>query len=79
MENLDTLAKSTNDHTQNGDYYNQVSEIIKHLIETYTENSGILVIGTVMNISNLNQRLHTSRGNQSYGKLFKISELTKVK
>lgn len=39
MENLDILAKNTNEHTQNGDYYNQVSEIIKHLIEIYTVNN----------------------------------------
>lgn len=78
MENLDALAKSANEHTQNGEYYNQVSEIIKNLIGIYTLNTKVVVIGTVSNISNLNQRLYTSRGNQAYGKIFKISELSKV-
>lgn len=78
MENLDALAKSANEHTQNGEYYNQVSEIIKNLIGIYTVNTSVVVIGTVTNIGNLNQRLYTSRGNQAYGKIYKISELSKV-
>lgn len=78
MENLDALAKCVNEHTQNGEYYNQVSEIIKNLIGMYSVNTKVVVIGTVTSISNLNQRLYTSRGNQAYGKIFKISELSKV-
>lgn len=75
LENLDVLAKSTTEHTQNADYFNQVSEIIRQLIRIYTENTNIFVIATVTSICNLNQRLFTSRGN---GKVFKISDLTKV-
>lgn len=78
MENLDALAKCVNEHTQNGEYYNQVSEIIKNLIGMYSVNTKVVVVGTVTSISNLNQRLYTSRGNQVYGKIFKISELSKV-
>lgn len=78
MDNLDALTKSANEHTQNGDYFNQVSEIIKNLIGIYTVNASVVVIGTVTNISNLNQRLYTSRGNQTFGKIHKISELSKV-
>lgn len=78
MENLDALAKCVNEHTQNGEYYNQVSEIIKNLVGMYTANAKVVVIGTVTSISNLNQRLYTSRGNQVYGKIYKISELSKV-
>lgn len=78
LENVDVLARNTNEHSQNGDYYNQVSEIIKHLIGIYTEHSTITVVGTVTNISQLNQRIYTSRGNHAFGKIFKIYDLTNV-
>lgn len=42
-------------------------------------NAKISVIATVTSVTNLNQRLYCSRGNQAFGKFFKISELTKVK
>lgn len=78
LENLDTLAKSVSDHSQNGEYYNQISDIIKYMISMYTENCAISVIATVTNINNLNQRLYTSRGNHIFGKMYKIPDLTKV-
>lgn len=78
LENLDALAKSVTDHSQNGDYYNQVSDIIKCLIETYTENCPISIIATVTNTKNMNQRLYTTRGNHIFGKTHKIPNLTKV-
>lgn len=78
LENLDSLAKSVTDHSQNGDYYNQVSDMIKCLIETYTENCPISIIATVTNIKNMNQRLYTTRGNHIFGKIYKIPNLTKV-
>ncbi|XP_031632309.1 peroxisome biogenesis factor 1 [Contarinia nasturtii] len=78
LDNLDSLVKSvTSDHSQNSDYYNQVSDIVKYMIATYTENCSIFVIATVTNINNLNQRLYTSRGNHLFGKMYKIPELTK--
>lgn len=44
MEDLDALAKCTNEHTQNADYYNQISEIIKHMIEIYTVHTETIEI-----------------------------------
>lgn len=79
LENLDALAKNPNEHSQNGDYYNQVSEIIKHLITTYTENTSVSIIATVANINQLNSRLYTSRGNHLFGEIYKISDMSKVR
>lgn len=78
LENLDTLAKTTNEHSQNADYYNQVSDIIKNLIGMYTSKQAISVIATVTSINNLNHRIYTSRGNHAFEKMFKISDLLKV-
>lgn len=36
------------------------------------------MIGTITNIASLNQRMYTARGNQAYGRIFRISELSKV-
>lgn len=77
LDNLDAMAKIASDHSQNSDYYNQISDTIKYMISTFTSNNAVSVIATVTNLSNLNKRIYTSRGNHIFEKIYKILDLTK--
>lgn len=79
LDNLDTLAKTVVEHSHDGDYYNRVSDVIQHLILSYTSQNGISVIATIGSKSNLNQRLYTSRGNHLFQKVYKVPDLQKVR
>lgn len=79
LDNLDTLAKTVVEHSHDGDYYNRVADVIQHLISSFTSQNGIAVIATIGNKNNLNHRLHTSRGNHLFQKVYKVPDLQKVK
>lgn len=79
LENLDSIAKAMTDHSQNAaEYYNNVSDLIRNLIDAYTKHCAISVIATVSNINHLNRRLYTSRGNHIFETIYKIPDLSKV-
>lgn len=78
LDNLDTLAHSAMEHTQDNEYYNRVADIMQHMIMDYANRNPITVIATITNKNNLNKRLYTSRGRHLFQKLYKIPELEKV-
>lgn len=79
LDNLDALSKSTYENNiQNGEYFNYVSEVIKHVISAYSDRSLVSIIATIAETNNLNERMKTYRGNPMFCKMFKISELTSV-
>lgn len=78
LDNLDTLAKKVVEHAHDGEYYNRVSDVIQHLIGTYTASNAVTIIATISSKNNLNQRLYTSRGQHLFQKLYKVPELQKV-
>lgn len=70
MENLDVLARSTNDQsTMDSEYYNRIGDTIHQLIYQYT-NYGypIAVIATSNDKHSLNSRLIASRGRHIFQK-----------
>lgn len=79
FENLDSLVKATSDQVQSGEYYGHVSDMLRHFISMYTNQFCISVIATVSDLNNLNHRLYNVRGNILFGKIYRISSLSRVK
>lgn len=78
LDNLDTLAKFVSDHSQNSEYYNQVSEAITYMISNFISENTVSVIATITSLNNLNNRIYSPRGNHIFGRVYKILDLTKV-
>lgn len=78
FENLDSLVKATSDQVQSGEYYGHVSDMIRHFISMYTNQFCISVIATVSDMNTLNHRLYNVRGNILFGKIYRISSLSRV-
>ncbi|KAG4077927.1 hypothetical protein HA402_013427 [Bradysia odoriphaga] len=75
LDNLDTLTQIAAENSQDGDYYNRVSDVIQHLILEYTQNNPITVIATVTNKNNLNKRIYCSRGRHLFQTIVPIPDL----
>ncbi|XP_055372926.1 uncharacterized protein LOC129606574 [Condylostylus longicornis] len=76
LENLDVLAHSSGDQpTQDGEYYNRISDTIQHLIVEYTATNPIAVIATVSDVQSLNKRLYSPRGRHLFHTLAKMPDL----
>lgn len=78
LDNLDALAHSSMEHTQDNEYYNRVADIMQHMLMDYANRTPITIIATITSKNSLNKRLYTSRGRHLFQKLYKISELEKV-
>lgn len=78
LDNLDMLTVTVNEQTQEGDYFNRISDVIHNLILEYTRNSSISIIATVSNIANLNKRVYTSRGRHLFQQILQLPEFEKT-
>uniref|UniRef100_A0A182Q4W1 Peroxisomal ATPase PEX1 n=1 Tax=Anopheles farauti TaxID=69004 RepID=A0A182Q4W1_9DIPT len=78
MDGLDVLTHQPGDqNTPDAEYHNKVSDVIRKQIEEFTYNNPIAVIASISNASNLNCRLHSSRGYHLFQQLVKIPNLDK--
>lgn len=76
LENLDVLAHATSDQaTQDGEYYNRIADIIHQLVVQYTSNHPIAVIATVNEVQALNKRLYYPRGRHLFQTIKKLPNL----
>lgn len=78
LDNLDILTQNVAEHTQDGDYYNRVSDVMQQLIMEYTKDNPIIVIATISNKSHLNRRIYASRGKHLFQSIIKIPSLEKI-
>ncbi|XP_035901380.1 peroxisome biogenesis factor 1 isoform X1 [Anopheles stephensi] len=79
MDGLDVLTHQPGDqNTPDAEYHNKVSDVIRKQIEEFTSNNPIAVIASISSSSNLNRRLHSSRGYHLFQQLVKIPNLDKT-
>ncbi|XP_053659092.1 peroxisomal ATPase PEX1 [Anopheles marshallii] len=79
MDGLDVLTHQPGDqNTPDAEYHNKVSDVIRKQIEEFTSNNPITVIASISSSSNLNRRLHSSRGYHLFQLLVKIPNLDKA-
>uniref|UniRef100_A0A182NDC1 Peroxisomal ATPase PEX1 n=1 Tax=Anopheles dirus TaxID=7168 RepID=A0A182NDC1_9DIPT len=79
MDGLDVLTHQPGDqNTPDAEYHNKVSDVIRRQIEEFTSNNPIAVIASISSASNLNRRLHSSRGYHLFQQLVKIPNLEKT-
>ncbi|EAA05513.4 AGAP010924-PA [Anopheles gambiae str. PEST] len=79
MDGLDVLAHQPGDqNTPDAEYHNKVSDMIRKQIEEFTGNNPIAVIASISSSSNLNRRLHSSRGYHLFQQHVKLPNLDKA-
>lgn len=79
LENLDVLAHATTDQaTQDGEYFNRIADIVHQLIVQYTSNYPIAVIATVNEVQSLNKRLYSPRGRHLFQTIKTLPTLERV-
>lgn len=75
LDNVDMLAHTVGEHSQDTDYFNRISDIIQSLILEFTPRNSISIIATVSSIANLNKRIYTSRGRHIFHNITTIPDL----
>lgn len=78
LDNLDSLAQKVVEQTQDAEYYNTVSDIIAQFIMEYSRDRAIVVIATVSNKNNLNERIYTPRGRHLFQAIHVVGNLEMV-
>uniref|UniRef100_A0A182WG08 Peroxisomal ATPase PEX1 n=1 Tax=Anopheles minimus TaxID=112268 RepID=A0A182WG08_9DIPT len=79
MDGLDVLTHQPGDqNTPDAEYHNKVSDVIRKQVEEFTSNNPIAVIASISSSSNLNRRLHSSRGYHLFQLFVKIPNLDKA-
>ncbi|XP_021704572.1 peroxisome biogenesis factor 1 [Aedes aegypti] len=79
LEGLDVLTHNPGDqNTQDAEYHNKVSDVIRKQIEEFTSTNPISVIASISSVANLNQRLYSSRGSHLFHDLQKVPNLDKT-
>ncbi|EAT48041.1 AAEL000895-PA [Aedes aegypti] len=79
LEGLDVLTHNPGDqNTQDAEYHNKVSDVIRKQIEEFTSTNPISVIASISSVANLNRRLYSSRGSHLFHDLQKVPNLDKT-
>ncbi|XP_065075687.1 peroxisomal ATPase PEX1 [Ochlerotatus camptorhynchus] len=79
LEGLDVLTHNSGDqNTQDAEYHNKVSDVVRKQIEEFTSGNAISVIASISSVANLNRRLYSSRGSHLFHHLRKVPNLDKT-
>ncbi|XP_055631247.1 peroxisomal ATPase PEX1 [Toxorhynchites rutilus septentrionalis] len=79
MEDLDVLAHHAGEqNTQDSEYHNKVSDVIRKQIDEFTSSNPISVIASVGSVSNLNRRVYSSRGFHLFHHICRVPNLDKT-
>ncbi|KAM8707648.1 hypothetical protein ACLKA7_014734 [Drosophila subpalustris] len=79
LENLDVLAHAAGEQTsQDGEYFNRMSDTVHQLIMQYTSSNAIAVIATVSELQTLNKRLSAPRGRHLFQTIARLPSLERA-
>lgn len=79
LEGLDVLTHNAGEqNTQDAEYHNKVSDVIRKQIEEFTSNNPISVIASIGSVSNLNRRIYSSRGFHLFHHIRRMPNLDKT-
>uniref|UniRef100_A0A8D8AHR0 Peroxisomal ATPase PEX1 n=2 Tax=Culex pipiens TaxID=7175 RepID=A0A8D8AHR0_CULPI len=79
LEGLDVLTHQAGEqNTQDAEYHNKVSDVIRKQIDEFTSVNPISVIATVGSVSTLNRRLFSSRGFHLFHHIYRVPNLDKT-